>query len=275
MASLIPEHEWLEDVVYRDELTQWDSARSECCTTRSFKLHLSGTPADPWNTSAVHVFTDDFLLTHANLYPDVWSVRYMVLKKARAHVKSLIKRYKLKHTTKPAREAFKVMQNRRERKAAVRRQWSLGGCLYDDTFSQLYHRRRDVTFLHPQMERQRRMLEDLGIDGMSSDEEEIANGRKLYLILTPEWRDPILVPWLRIFDGLVLYHRREADAVDGQGRMPRQRVTTNLFSASKRFVSGLPINAYKKEWLAKQLDIQNVIHPRPEERYTHDPALAM
>ncbi|KAF9645717.1 hypothetical protein BDM02DRAFT_3100972 [Thelephora ganbajun] len=119
------------------------------------------------------------------------------------------------------------------------------------------------------------MLKDLGIDGMSSDEEEIFNGRKRYLILTPEWRDPLLTPWLWIFDRLCLYHHREGEAVDGRGHMPRQRVTTNLASTSKRFVSGLPINTYKKSWLAKQLDIQNVVHPCPQERYTHDPVLAM
>ncbi|KAF9645718.1 hypothetical protein BDM02DRAFT_3100985 [Thelephora ganbajun] len=81
MASLIPEDKWLEDVIYRDELVQWDPARSECCTACSFKLHLNGMPADPWNTLAVRVFTDNFLLTHADLYLDVWSVQYMVLKK--------------------------------------------------------------------------------------------------------------------------------------------------------------------------------------------------
>jgi len=126
MASLIPQHEWLEDVIYLDELNQWDPADRKCCTARSFRLHLNGTPADLWNTSAARVFTDDFLLTHADLYPDVWPVRYMVLKKTRAHIKSLIRRYKLKHTTKPARDALKVMQNRRERKAAVRHEFSPG-----------------------------------------------------------------------------------------------------------------------------------------------------
>ena len=126
MASLIPEHEWLEDVIYLDEMAQWDPADRECCTARHFKLHLNGTPADLWNASATRVFADDFLLTNADLYPDVWSVRHMVLTKTRAHIKSLIKRYKLKHTTVPTRDALKLAQNRRERKALVSRRQLFG-----------------------------------------------------------------------------------------------------------------------------------------------------
>ena len=45
--------------------------------------------------------------------------------------------------------------------------------------AQLYHRRREVTFDFPQMELQRRLLEQLGIDGMSSDEgEDVETGRQ-------------------------------------------------------------------------------------------------
>lgn len=141
-------------------------------------------------------------------------------------------------------------------------------------FSKLYHRRRDVTFHHRQMEPQRRMLEDLGIDGMSSDEEEAVNGQKRYLITPPQWRMPFVGVWLRVFDGLCIHRRLEGDAADGRGRLPRDRIATNRFSTSKKFVPGLPINAYRKSWLDKQLDVKNVIHPAPELLYHHDPALA-
>jgi hypothetical protein len=120
MASLIPEDQWLDDVIHGAELEGWDPTRSECCTIQNFKLHLRGTPADPWNTSATRVFTDHFLETHVDTYPDVWAVRYMVLKKTRAHIKSLIKKYTLKNSPRSVREARKMAQNRRERKVTVR-----------------------------------------------------------------------------------------------------------------------------------------------------------
>jgi hypothetical protein len=138
---------------------------------------------------------------------------------------------------------------------------------------QLYHRRRDLTFRYPQMEPQRTMLEGLGVDGMSSDEEEIVNGQKRYPILPPEWRDTRVTAWLRIFDSLYLYTRLQSSAVDARGRMPRDRVSTARFSSSKRFVAGLPINAYKPSWLEKQLDVRNIVHPGPPRDYVHDPEL--
>jgi len=132
-----------------------------------------------------------------------------------------------------------------------------------------------VTFRHPQMEPQRKMIEDLGVDGMSSDEEEVINGQKRYLIIPPQWRDSFIGPWLRVFDGLCMYHRLESDATDGRGRRPRDRVATNRLGASRKFVAGLPINAYRKSWLDKQLDVKNVVHPGPAQVYSHDPALAV
>ena len=119
------------------------------------------------------------------------------------------------------------------------------------------------------------MLEELGIDGMSSDEEEVVNGRKRYLILPPEWRAPYLGPWLRVFDGLCMYHRLECEATDGRGRRPRDRVATNRVSTSRKFVAGLPTNAYRDSWLDKQLDVKNIVHPGPKQGYSHDPALAV
>jgi len=89
---------------------------------------------------------------------------------------------------------------------------------------QLYHRRRDITFLYPQMEPQRRMLEDLGVDDMSSDEEVKGREGKQYLILALRWRAPALTFWLRIFDSLYLHHRNREEHGDqlchGEGRVP-------------------------------------------------------
>jgi hypothetical protein len=124
------------------------------------------------------------------------------------------------------------------------------------------------------MEPQRRMLEAMGIDGMSSDEEEALPNGIQYRIRPPRWRAPMVTPWLRMFDSIYLHHRTENNDGDRRGSMPRRRVGTNVESTSRKFVSGLPMNAYKIEWLEEQLDIANVVHPTEPIDYTHDPQIS-
>ena len=124
------------------------------------------------------------------------------------------------------------------------------------------------------MKPQRRMLEDLGIDGMSSDEEVKTRDGLQYFVLVPKWRAPVLTPWLRIFDSLYLYRRNQAQHGDQRGCLPRRRNASAKESASPKFVAGLPINAYRTDWLEQQLDVANMVHPTDPQTYTHDPALA-
>ena len=119
MKSLIPQEDWLKVVVQEGELNGWNPDIQECCTPQQFRLHLSGTPCHPWNDSAVRVFTDNFLATHSDTYPDVWAVRRMVLKKARAYVKSLIKAHRAGTNGGELQLAAKKAKNRRERKTNV------------------------------------------------------------------------------------------------------------------------------------------------------------
>jgi hypothetical protein len=124
------------------------------------------------------------------------------------------------------------------------------------------------------MELQRRMLDGLGVDGMSSDEEERFEGSIQYRILVPRWRSQILIPWLRMFDILHQHYRLEDNSKDMRGALPQRRVPGSSWSASRRFVPGLPMNVYRTEWLEGQLDIPNVVHPAPPAAYLHDPQLA-
>lgn len=118
------------------------------------------------------------------------------------------------------------------------------------------------------------MLDDLGIDGMSSDEEERIDDGVQYRILVPRWRSPNLTPWLRQFDEIYLYYRHEKNSRDLRGTFPRRRLPSSVWSTSRKFVAGLPINAYRTDWLDAQLDIPNIVHPAPPITYSHDPDLA-
>ena len=118
------------------------------------------------------------------------------------------------------------------------------------------------------------MLEDLGVDGMSSDEEVKTLEGKKFFILIPKWRAPMLTPWIRVFDSLYLRHRNQQVNGDQRGCMPHKRHTCSKLSTSRTFVPGLPINAYRSNWLEQQPDVANVVHPSPHKTYTHDPQLA-
>ena len=121
MIKLFRNGDWLKELVTEQDLANWRPEIGECCTAVQFqfKLHLQGTPCDPWNSSATRVFTDDFLRTHSDTYPDIWVVRRMVLRKTKAYIKSLIKTFRQKNKSDTLRIADKLAKNRQERKASV------------------------------------------------------------------------------------------------------------------------------------------------------------
>jgi len=119
MKTLIPERDWLKDVIHPDELQAWNPQAGPCCTPTSFKLNLKGTPLDDWNVSASRVFTDHFLATHPDSYNDTWEIRQMVLKKTQAHIKSLIKRYRQKDLGGDVLLRAKLAHRGQQRKASV------------------------------------------------------------------------------------------------------------------------------------------------------------
>jgi|ERR1700710_1056297 hypothetical protein len=119
MGSLIHNDDWLKDTVSAQDIAGWNPEREACCTADAFRLHLAGTTCNPWNASATRVFTDHFLLNHADTYPDNWTVRSMVLKKTRAYIKTLINSFRDVPKIKAVKDEKKRIKNRRERKANV------------------------------------------------------------------------------------------------------------------------------------------------------------
>jgi hypothetical protein len=90
------------------------------------------------------------------------------------------------------------------------------------------------------------MLEELGTEGMSSDESDRGDGDLVrYRIRSPEWRADAVTTWLRMIDTISRIFRKET----GAGSNPRIRNSTNQKSDSKGFVPGLPINVYDRSWL--------------------------
>jgi len=119
MTKMIPPGDWLQEVIHPDELQAWDPNTGPCCTPATFKINLKGTPLDHWNLSASRVFTDHFLITHADSYHDTWEIRQMVLKKTQAYIKSLIRLYRQKSVGDEVALTNKLKHRRQERKASV------------------------------------------------------------------------------------------------------------------------------------------------------------
>lgn len=117
-----------------------------------------------------------------------------------------------------------------------------------------------------------RILERLGVQGMSSDESDGEAPNEIqhvseptFEILRPKWREPRLAGWLRCLDTLHMKSRRP-DGKPARGNHPHQRVEGDSvkYSKSKGFVSGLPINAYEPRWLATRTDVDFDVYPDKE-----------
>lgn len=121
MRKLIGKSALMENTVHRNEIEQFDPRNGPCCNATSFRIHLDGTPADPWNKSATAVFVAKFLATYPEVYPtDSDEIVDMIYSKTRAAISSLIKEYRLQNNTQAeVRDEMNERKKRRERKRLV------------------------------------------------------------------------------------------------------------------------------------------------------------
>lgn len=108
---------------------------------------------------------------------------------------------------------------------------------------------------------------------MSSDEEEQVGRKKQWRILAPRWRSARVTGWLRYFDAIYDQVRGEGGLSDFRGPVPRYRASARTTSENKRFVPGLPGNAYRQGWLESLVDVDNVVRPTANVSWTHDPVI--
>lgn len=137
---------------------------------------------------------------------------------------------------------------------------------------QLFHRRRYISYVFQPLQKHSLMLEQLGVDGMSSDESGDENDQHEYQILAPLWRAAEVSPWLRMFDTVHNILRIAGDPKALQGAFPHRRIWTARKSKKKNFVAGLPRNTYDQTWVAKEQLSQYFLHPSPEHYdFSHQP----
>lgn len=111
----------------------------------------------------------------------------------------------------------------------------------------------------PSLTKYVRWFDELGIDGQSSDEDDYdsTSRDKQFEVLSSNWRNPDLIPFLEKLDACHLIgNRMPEDNEFGvrftPGAPPRVRVRHGRMSQSSKFKNGLPYNFYRAEWLEKQ-----------------------
>ncbi|PBK87376.1 hypothetical protein ARMGADRAFT_1085779 [Armillaria gallica] len=122
--------------------------------------------------------------------------------------------------------------------------------------NELYHRRRDVTYMVPQLKKHRELLDKIGTEGMSSDEEDgvSGDGTTIYKFQPPYWMSPNvenLLQWLDLIGAALKRSKQET-----RGRNPCiRRRNPPIPNDGKTPVAGLPRNVYRREWLASLSDV--------------------
>ncbi|KAJ3752704.1 hypothetical protein EV360DRAFT_75125 [Lentinula raphanica] len=211
------------------------------CTVENFRYWVAGSPKSAWNKGASYVFVDILEKKKFITKPDpdtcdrIRESFFVRLKTLRG---IWLDKQKMQEDQK---QQPLVLTKRRQRK-------------YN-----LFHRRREVIITIPQLEQYLEDFDQLGMGGMSSDEEdsEMEEGTMCYKIKEPYWRGHLLTKWLRLLDYVHLEGRCTVDSEGNsfgftRGAPPRLRVATNDRTSKSAYVAGLPVNFYDAEWLEKQ-----------------------
>lgn len=115
-----------------------------------------------------------------------------------------------------------------------------------------YERRIYTAINEPELALHVKMLKQLTVDAMSSDESEDEEGRqRVYNARKKVWRSIKLEQFLRDLDALDRYQR---SIFGSSGNWPRIRNFECRKVSERPPVQGLPVNFYDEDWLARLTD---------------------
>ncbi|KAJ7017000.1 hypothetical protein C8F04DRAFT_980230 [Mycena alexandri] len=225
----------------------------EATSARYFRFDVLGTASSPWNKSAARVFAK--LAIRQLSLPNSYEMVQAIKKAFTAHLRTIMRRYKLSLKSRPERMQMKSLGRRQARKY------------------QLFHQRRYLAYAFKPLRRHTAMLERLGVDGTSSDESDHETEEQTtYQILTPLWRAPHIAAWLRMFDSLHNILRKSGDSSASHGSFPRRRRVGQRRSTNIKFVPGLPLEVYDPGWIARDARRKYDLHPTTEQyEFSHQP----
>ncbi|RPD56981.1 hypothetical protein L226DRAFT_449457, partial [Lentinus tigrinus ALCF2SS1-7] len=212
----------------------FDPDKGPCCTAKKFRIDIHGTPASEWNTSATEVFVRDFLTVPQHTCRNRKKVHAMF----RSHFKTLQRHFR-KGRSKDKGKGKGKEGDRSDMGDRYQRKYNL------------FQRRHAIVsryhVLHPHI----KILQRLGVNGMSSDEEEEDAPFVRYRVLVKPWRSEAVTKFLRALDALHRRYRKTGGSGSKRGSRPRLRYVYSEKSTSKE-VRRLPINAYSEDWYREQ-----------------------
>ncbi|KAF5317868.1 hypothetical protein D9758_018481 [Tetrapyrgos nigripes] len=230
----------------------------DCCNGDRFPIYLGGTPRHAWNASGVRVFADIMILDGHTPYGE--SDRLNIQKAFLERVRGLIKEYRWAQKGLAQEEERKKLDRRKHRK------------------SDMFQRRLLTVLRSEQLRRHKELIERLGTDGMSSDEEvQISPYQRVYHVRYPRWRAPVLAVFMHTIDRMALLYR--FDSRNFHGSPPHERIRPQDLGdpdiyVDGKFVPQLPRNAYNQNWLRTQPQrlLQQYVRPTEEQyEFVHDP----
>ncbi|KAI9059345.1 hypothetical protein FKP32DRAFT_1579936 [Trametes sanguinea] len=217
-----------------------------CCTAAEFCLDLNSTPGKPWNVSAAKVFVDDFL--RVELY--ACRSRTKIMSMFTSHFRT-IQRHAPASSTAAASSSTPSNESGNPGPTDADKLHSKQQRRYT-----LFQRRYKIALHHEKTRLHIPILQRLGVDGMSSDEEDIGAPYLRYRILRKPWRSEAVTSFLRVLDALHRWRRSRAAQGSIRGAPPRLRFMSTNVSENSRPVPGLPRNAYDDAWFNSRTAIQ-------------------
>ncbi|KAI0762494.1 hypothetical protein C8Q74DRAFT_1174340, partial [Fomes fomentarius] len=224
----------------------YDPNDGHCCGVNDFCLDLAGTPASSWNASATEVFVDDFLDCGQYNCTD----RKKIAKMFRTHIRTLKHHHKNLGTATSSSNGSSKKQPKKaitaKDKARARYQRK-----YTSILLQLYHRRLGIARRFINTKKHIKILQRMGVESMSSDEEDNTAAFVRYRIFKKPWRHVRVTQCLRLLDALHRMWRAESGQASKRGSTQRCR-----FDGSNPPKPRLPKNAYDDAWLAARTPVE-------------------
>ncbi|KAF8576183.1 hypothetical protein K439DRAFT_1540845 [Ramaria rubella] len=209
----------------------------------NFVVDLANSSASAWNKKIATIFTDDFVKSDWYQFKDKMEIK----KRFQTHMDYLIMLYG--NTMKDANSNMAVAA--RLSKATRHRQKLQVSSINTSLFSHCLR----TCKIHPDLRRHVQVLENLGVDGMSSDESTIKDDECVYVIFKKPWRSAAVTLWLLDIDSVHLNLRvTDSGCVTG-GNWP---CSDSMHNSKRLLVKGLSKTLYNADWLSTPEKIEDL-----------------
>ncbi|PVF91945.1 hypothetical protein CPB86DRAFT_845663 [Serendipita vermifera] len=232
------------DVANHQDALEYNRGRSKAKgpTSENFVMDWDCTGLTPWTRDCTTIFGHEFLMQHqahgfASIKGMIIDIS-LVKSSFRDYILYLKRRYNAEH--KEPMEA----SDQRNKANKQARSWSRRQQLLGRRVALLKHHKFPEDCIDV-------VQEDLGVDGMSSEESDGEVGTvRTFKIKRVPWRSQDLTVWLHRVDALPTKNAR--NAVLTRRWPPRKRIISDLDSSRSQTVHKLPVNFYRGDWLTDQ-----------------------